>query len=56
MLKKILIKKRSKGNFLRRNLKKKIFIVNVIVSKSSLMHKAERPSNYFFQVFHTLSG
>ena len=36
--------------------KKSIVVKNVIVSKVTLMHKAERPSNYFFQLFHTLSG
>ena len=33
---------------------KKISIVNknVILSEKTLMHKAEGPSNYFFQFFH----
>ena len=52
MLKVIYIKKRSKGIFLRENLKKSIVIKNVIRSDETLMHKAESPSNYFFQVFH----
>ena len=28
-------------------------INNVNKSEETLMHKAERPSNYFFQLFHT---
>ena len=30
-----------------------IVIKNEIESENTLMHKAERPSNYFFQLFHT---
>ena len=52
MLKVIYIKKRSKGIFLRENLKKSIVIKNVIRSDETLMHKAEFPNNYFFQIFH----
>ena len=34
---------------MRKNLKKtSIVIENVIGSKDTLLHKAERPSNYFF--------
>ena len=47
MLKGIYIKKRSKGIFVRENLK------NAIGSEKTLMHKTERPGNYFFQFFHT---
>ena len=41
------------------NLKIKVYhivIKNVIGSEDTLMHKAEHPSNYFFQHFHTKSG
>ena len=43
--------KRSKGIFVRENLKNKH-----TGSEDPLMHKAEGPSNYFFQLFHTLSS
>ena len=33
-----------------------IVIQNVIGSEDTLMHKTERPSNHFFQLFHTQSG
>ena len=57
ILKKIKIKKRSKSNFVRKNLKKiSIVIKKVTGSEFTLTHKAERPSNYVFQLFHTLSG
>ena len=57
MLKRIQIKKKIKGNFCARNSKKiSIVIKNVNGSEDTLMHKAERPSNYFFQLFHTLSS
>ena len=53
MLKGIYIKKRSKGIFVRENLKKiSIVIKNVIWTEKYMMHKAERPSNYFFKFFH----
>ena len=29
---------------------------NINGSEDALMHKAEGPSNYFFQLFHTLSS
>ena len=39
---------------MRENLKKiNNVIKNVIGSERTLMHKAERPSNFFFQFFHT---
>ena len=51
MLKGIYIKKRSKGIFVHENLKKSILIRNVIWSEKTLLQKAVRPSNYFFQFF-----
>ena len=47
--------KKINGNFRARKCKKKISIIikNVIGAEDTLMHKAERPSNYFFQLFHT---
>ena len=38
--------------------KKKIRVVikKGTASEVTLTHTAERPSNYFFQLFHTLSG
>ena len=48
MLKEIYKKKRSKGIFVRENLKISIVIKNVIWSENTLMHKAVHPSNYFF--------
>ena len=51
MLKGIYIKKRSKGNFVRENLKKiGIVIKNVIWSEKTLVHKAEHPSNNLFPI------
>ena len=41
---------------MRENLKISIVIENVNVSADTLMPKAERPSNYFFQLFHTFSS
>ena len=46
-VKKDLNSKRSKGILVRENLNG---------SEDPLMHKAEGPSNYFFQLFHTLSS
>ena len=40
--------KRSKGIFVRENLKISIVIKKVIWSEKTLMHKAVRPSDYFF--------
>ena len=54
-VKKDLNSKRSKGIFVRENLKSIVF-KNINVSEDPLMHKAEGPSNYFFQLFHTLSS
>ena len=40
-------------NFYARKFKKtSIVIKNVIWSEKTMMHKAERPSNKFFQFFH----
>ena len=41
--------KKIKGNFCARKSEKKISIIikNIIGSEDTLMHKAERPSNYF---------
>ena len=55
MLKRIYIKKDHR-EFLCAKIKKSIVIKNVIESEATLMHKAERSSNYFFQHFHTPSG
>ena len=52
MLKGIYIKKDQRELFVRENLKISIVIKNVIWSEKTLVHKAERPSNYFFQFFH----
>ena len=38
---------------MRENLKKKHVIKNVTGSEHTLMHKADRPNDYFFQHFHT---
>ena len=43
--------KRSKGIFVRENLKKSIVIKNIIGSEDTLMQKAERPNNYFSNTF-----
>ena len=46
-----------KGNFCARKCKKiSTTIKNVNESEDNLMHKGEGPSNYFFQLFHTLSS
>ena len=41
---------------MRENIKKSIVIKNINGSEDPLMHKEEGPSNYFFQLFHTLSS
>ena len=52
MLKGIYIKK-DQREFCAQKSKKSIVIKNVIWSEKTLMHKAVRPSNYFFfQFFH----
>ena len=56
MLKRFKFKK-IKGNFCARKSKKiSIVIKNVNRYEDSLMHKAERPSNYVFQLLHILSS
>ena len=56
-VKKDLNSKRSKGFFLCAKIQKiSIVIENINGSEDPLMHKAERPNNYFFQLFHTLSS
>ena len=50
-VKKDLYSKRSKGIFVRKNLKKSIVIKNINGSEEPLMHKAECPSNIFFNSF-----
>ena len=56
-VKKDLNSKRSKGIFVRKNLKKiSIVIKNISGSEDPLKPEAEGPSNYFFQLFHTLSS
>ena len=47
---------RSKGMFVRENLKKSIVNENALNSEGSLMHYKGRPSNYLFQLFLTLKG
>ena len=41
---------------MRENLKNKHSYKNINGSEDPLMDKAEGPSNYFFQLFHTLSS
>ena len=55
-VKKDLYSKRSKGIFVHENLKNKHSYKNINGSEDPLVHKAEGPSNYFFQLFHTLSS
>ena len=55
-VKKDLKSKRSKGIFVCENLKNKHSYKNKNGSEDPLMHKAEGPSNFFFQLFHTLSS
>ena len=47
---------RSRGNFVRKNLKKQRLYENVLHSKDSLMHYQVRPSNNLFQHFLKLKG
>ena len=54
--KKDLHSKRSKGIFVRENLKNNHSYKKLNGSEDPLMHKAEGLSNYFFQLFHTLSS
>ena len=54
--KKDLNLKRSKDNLYAKIQKISIAIKKVTASEVTLTHKAERPSNYFFQLIHTLLG
>ena len=54
MLKGIYIKKDQRRFLCSKIQKISIVIKNVIWSEKTLMHKAVRPSNYFFQFFHII--
>ena len=47
-------KERSKGNFVRENLKNSIVNENSHNSEGALKYNKVRPSNYLFQLFLTL--
>ena len=52
MLKGVYIKK-DQREFLRIFVRENLIVIkNVICPEKTLMHKAVRPSNYFFQFFH----
>ena len=53
-LKKCFNTERSKGNFVRENLKNSIVNENALNSEGSLKYNKVRPSNYLFQLFLTL--
>ena len=53
-LKKYFNTERSKGIFVRENLKKSIVNENPLNSEGSFLHYKVRPSNYLFQLFLTL--
>ena len=54
MLKGFKKKKKKKREFLCAKIwKLSIIIKNVIEAEDTMMHSAERPSNYIFQRFHT---
>ena len=54
-LKKCFNTERSKGNFVRENLKKNSIVnENALISEGSLKYNKVRPSNYLFQLFLTL--
>ena len=53
-LKKCFNTERSKGNFVRENLKKSIVNENALDSEGALKYNKVRPSNYLFQLFLTL--
>ena len=56
-LKKCFNTERSKGNFVRENLKKNRFVnENGLNSEGALKYNKVRPSNYLFQLFLTLLG
>ena len=56
MLKRNKIKKDQREFLCAKIYKISIVIKNVNGSEDTLLHKAERPSNYFFQLLHTLSS
>ena len=53
-LKKCFNTERSKGNFVRENLKNSIANENALNSEGALKYNKVRPSNYLFQLFLTL--
>ena len=53
-LKKCFNTDRSKGNFVRENLKNSIVNENALDSEDALKYNKVRPSNYLFQLFLTL--
>ena len=54
-LKKSFNTERSKGNFVRENLKKNSIVnENALNSEGALKYSKVRPSNYLFQLFLTL--
>ena len=53
-LKKCFNTERSKGNFVRENLKHSIVNENAFNSEGALKYNKVRPSNYLFQLFLTL--
>ena len=54
-LKKCFNTERSKGNFVRENLKKNSIVnENALNSEDALKYNKVRPSNYLFQFFLTL--
>ena len=53
-LKKCFNTERSKGNFVRENLKKKLVNENALNSEDTLKYNKVRPSNYLLQLFLTL--
>ena len=53
-LKKCFNTERSKGNFVRENLKNSIVNENALNSEGSLKYNKVRPRNYLFQLFLTL--
>ena len=56
MLKGIYIKTDQREFCAQKTKKISIVIKNIIWSEKTLMHKAVRPSNYFFQFFHIKLG
>ena len=53
-LKKCFNTERSKGNFVRENLKNSIVNENALNSEDALKYNKVRPSNYLFHLFLTL--